>query len=84
MERSHVSIRARPIDRAILMCWQHWDLVPKFQSAPDQLIGRYVVGVDRLLARGEFQSAPDQLIGRYPSASSASPSPASFNPRPTN
>ena len=40
-------------------------LLALFQSAPDQLIGRYTDAGSVQQADGLFQSAPDQLIGRY-------------------
>ena len=36
-----------------------------FQSAPDQLIGRYLQALRISASLSMFQSAPDQLIGRY-------------------
>ena len=60
-----VSIRARPIDRAIPIAGRQKRSASMFQSAPDQLIGRYL-GARVLRCRPNmFQSAPDQLIGRY-------------------
>ena len=63
-----VSIRARPIDRAIPRSRRTWILASKFQSAPDQLIGRYFFATAATFPARLFQSAPDQLIGRYPAA----------------
>ena len=56
----------------------------QFQSAPDQLIGRYDVRAGNFADAVRFQSAPDQLIGRYVSAGPDATINASFNPRPTN
>ncbi len=61
----NVSIRARPIDRAILRLIGCYALSYAFQSAPDQLIGRYERVLTAQLRHLLFQSAPDQLIGRY-------------------
>ena len=63
--RLAVSIRARPIDRAILKRGQGSTSEVVFQSAPDQLIGRYPRRRRRTGCGWPFQSAPDQLIGRY-------------------
>ena len=40
----------------------------RFQSAPDQLIGRYAELERNKLDCEAFQSAPDYLIGRYVAA----------------
>ena len=55
-----------------------------FQSAPDQLIGRYIAGTTTLTVPVLFQSARDQLIGRYLPPLTAGQAPVCFNPRPTN
>ena len=55
-----------------------------FQSAPDQLIGRYYIPAEHHQLLIEFQSAPDQLIGRYRAFIPCVASSAGFNPRPTN
>ena len=55
-----------------------------FQSAPDQLIGRYIDAAVNQCEATMFQSAPDQLIGRYSILSLLAGAVESFNPRPTN
>ena len=56
----------------------------QFQSAPDQLIGRYMPGAQDIAIGIVFQSAPDQLIGRYGRLISDQRGSLGFNPRPTN
>ena len=58
-------ICARPIDRAIPGGLPRRLCSSVFESAPDQLIGRYVCTGSNNNATQWFQSAPDQLIGRY-------------------
>ena len=55
-----------------------------FQSAPDQLIGRYMERLTRTALAQVFQSAPDQLIGRYVIRTLTDKQVLGFNPRPTN
>jgi len=59
-----VSIRARPVGRAMpcVGAWSGW--VGMFQSAPGQLAGRCHLAICGAPARLQFQSAPGQLAGR--------------------
>ncbi len=80
----YVSIRARPIGRAIQSIFStHLDPIV-FQSAPDQLAGRFPLPTSGLYEAEMFQSAPDQLAGRFAYHEVKGWMDDSFNPRPTN
>ena len=79
-----VSIRARPIGRAMPAPHAVMGLTDSFQSAPGQLAGRCASAEPKPAAHLMFQSAPGQLAGRCSiSALKVAPR-CCFNPRPAN